>query len=468
MSTSHRTKLDSLSYEQIQDRLVRIDQRTPQRVFFSEALLAAKQICIAMAPPKLFVFAVSVTLIFALVGAETDVSIDGSTQEPDSSAIKIQLDQLSSKIRFLESQFNEKSEEVKKKDQVVAEKEKLVQENLRTIQSLQNEIASLQKKGTLDAEEQVGKAHARADELQKQVDKFEKEREAQNKEKVNWETRVLELEKKIDDLNSKLKDIQKINEEQKTKIRKTQRALEVAEEEMMKAKFEATIKEKELREAHGAWLPPWLAAHCDHSKSLIETHWNKHGKPALDMFTQKALEKQAQLGKWAEPHVETIKTKWIPIVKEQWSVVKTNAEPHVQLLTTKTVEAYEASRNAISPHISKAIEFADPFYQEARKFSKPYIDQAAVAAKPHVDKVQVVLNPYTKKVVHVYGKFLESATTYHRQVQVTVQETLKKHELTRPLATKELEWFAASALLALPIILLARVFSAIFCKKTRR
>ncbi|TKY74605.1 Laminin subunit beta-1 [Spatholobus suberectus] len=418
-----------------------------------------------MAPPKLFVFVLSVTLIFALAGAEADVSIEGSTQELDTSAVKIELDQLNSKIRILESQISDKSEEVKKKDEIVAEKEKIIEDKSITIQSLQNEIASLQKKGSLDAEEQVGKAHARAGELQKQVDKLKRELKTQNKEKVNWETRVLELEKKIHDLNSKLEDIQKINEEQKTKIHKTERALKVAEEEMMKAKFEATAIEKELRKAHGAWLPPWLAVHYIRSKSLVETHWNKHGKPALEMFAQKALEKKAQAGKWAEPHVETIKTKWIPTVKEQWSVVKTNAEPHVELLTTKTVEVYEASKNAIAPHLSKAKEFVDTYYQEARKFSKPYIDQIAIAAKPHVDKVQVVLKPYTKEVVHAYGKFLESATTYHRQVQATVQETLKKHELTRPLATKELEWFAASALLALPIILVARLFSAVFCSK---
>ncbi|KAG5045296.1 hypothetical protein JHK86_014702 [Glycine max] len=396
-----------------------------------------------MAPPKLFVFALSVTLIFAIVGAEADISIEGSTPEPDTSAIRIQLDQLNSKIQILESQISEKLEEVKKKDEIIAEKEKSIEDKSITIQSLQNEIASLQKKGSLDAEEQVGKAHARAGELQKQVDKLKRELETQNKEKVNWETRVPELEKKIHDLNSKLEDLQKINEEQKKKIQKTERALKVAEEEMVKAKFEATAIEKELRETHGAWLPPWLAVHYIHSKSFVDSHWNKHGKPALEMVTQKALEKKAQAGKWAEPHVETIKTKWVPAVKEQWSVVKTNAEPHVQLLTTKTVEVYE----------------------EARKFSKPYIDQIAIAAKPHVDKVQVVLKPYTKEVVRTYGKFLESATTYHRQVQASVQETLKKHELTRPLATKELEWFAASALLALPIILVARVFSAVFCSK---
>lgn len=64
-------------------------------------MLAAKQICIAMAPPKLFVFALSVTLIFAIVGAEADVSVEGATPEPDTSAIKIQLDQLNSKIQIL-------------------------------------------------------------------------------------------------------------------------------------------------------------------------------------------------------------------------------------------------------------------------------------------------------------------------------------------------------------------------------
>ncbi|XP_058785133.1 uncharacterized protein LOC131660036 [Vicia villosa] len=414
-----------------------------------------------MAPSKLFVFALSVALIFVIGSSEADVSIEDS----DSSALKIQLDQLNTKIQFLESQISEKSQELKKKDEIIAEKEKLFNDRSSAIQSLQNEVDSLQKKGSLDAEERVVKANARADELQKQVDKLKSELDTQNSEKGTWETRVNELEKKIPVLNSKLEKIQKINEEQKKQIRKTERALKVAEEEMLKAKLEATYRAKELSETHGAWLPPWLAVHYLRSKSVVETHWNEHGKPLLEVITQKALEKKAQAGKWAEPHLETVKTKWIPTVNEHWSVVKTKVDPHVQLLTTKTVEVYKSSKDALTPHLNKGLECVDPYYQEVRKFSKPYIDQVATAAKPHVEKVQVVLKPYTKKVVHAYGNFLESATAYHSQVQATVQETLKKHELTRPLATKELEWFAASALLALPIILLARVFSAIFGSK---
>ncbi|PIN23807.1 hypothetical protein CDL12_03466 [Handroanthus impetiginosus] len=165
------------------------------------------------------------------------------------------------------------------------------------------------------------------------------------------------------ELNSKVDNLQKIIDDQKAKLHKTERALQIAEEELMKAKFEATSKTKELIEVHGAWLPPWLAFHFIHYQSLLEKNWKVHGKPALELLMQKAIEKKAQAEEWAAPHVETLKTRWVPAIKEKWVLVASNVEPHMQRLTTKTVEIYEASKNTVTPHFVKVVEFVDPYFQ---------------------------------------------------------------------------------------------------------
>ncbi|XP_022730424.1 myosin-3-like isoform X2 [Durio zibethinus] len=368
-----------------------------------------------MAASKLVIFALFVTLIFNKIKADVSTEPVLESDASDSSALEMELDQLKSKIRLLESNVEENTRELKTKDEIIKQKEKIIQDKSDSIASLHTELSSLQKKGTSDAEEQVGKAYAQALDLQKQVDKLKTELEEKLKQKDSLEGRATEAENKLAELNLKLENLLKTNNEQKNKIEKTERALKIAEEKLMKAKFEATLKTNELMEVHSAWLPPWLAVQLIRSQAFIQTHWDEHGKPAMDMLIQKALEKKALAEKWAEPHMETIKTKWVPAIKDQWVVITTYAEPHVQSLTAKTVEIYEGSKTAITPHIIKVQEIVDPYFQEAKKFSKPYVDQVATLAKPHVDKVRVVMKPYTKEVVNAYGKFLESATTYHHQ-----------------------------------------------------
>ncbi|TQD86810.1 hypothetical protein C1H46_027683 [Malus baccata] len=266
-----------------------------------------------MAASKLAILSIFLALIFSQIRADASVPAEEDepvklprSDGPDSSALKIELDQLGAKIHSLEFDVGEKIKELKKKNELIEEKEKVIQENSDSISSLQSEIDSLQKKGSLDAE--LGKAHARAGELEKKVNELKKELQLQRKEKEGLEARANEAEKKVDVLLLKIENIEKTNDEQKTKIRKSERALKVAEEEMLKAKFEATLKAKELNEVHGAWIPPWLAVHFMQCQSFLERHWNVHGKPAVDIAVQKALEKKAQAEKWAEPHVETLKT----------------------------------------------------------------------------------------------------------------------------------------------------------------
>ncbi|XP_008798121.2 uncharacterized protein LOC103713104 isoform X1 [Phoenix dactylifera] len=408
---------------------------------------------------SLIIFSVVVVGVLADAGIEDEIAGTGATH----AALRLELEQLRTKISALESSISDRTKELKGKDENTAQLERTVQEKSARIASLQSEIESLQKKGSVDAEELVGKVSARAVELEKQVEKLRNEIESQTRKSNALEAQAIGAEKKVQDLNLKLESLQKTNDEQKRRIQKTERALQLAEEELLRAQLEATARSKQLTEVHGAWLPPWLAYHISHFQELAATHWKERAKPVLVVFLQKASEKSAQAQKWAEPHLETAKTKWIPAIKEQWMIFVTHAEPYRQTVSTKTVEVYEASKTTITMHIVKIQELADPYYQEAKKLSKPYIDQVATVTKPHVEKVRVALNPHTKRVVQAYGKFLESATTYHRQAQAAVHEHLKKHELTKPLATKELVWFMASALLALPIFFLYRLLSDIFC-----
>ncbi|GAA0145586.1 hypothetical protein LIER_36147 [Lithospermum erythrorhizon] len=365
------------------------------------------------------------------------------------------------KEKKIEQQIDEKTKELKAKDEFIAEKEKILKQKSDSIGSLQSEIAALQRKGASDAEDLVTKAHARVDELEIQVEKLKEEIELKNKEKETLEAIVPEAEKKMVELVKEIENLQITTKDQKKTIQQTERALKIAEDELMKAKSIASSKSMELTKVHGAWLPPWFAAYLLHCQSYLDKHWEKHGKPALEM----AIEKKAQVDQWAAPHVETIKTKWIPAMKEQWMTISSNVEPHVQFVTAKMIEVYETSRKAVAPHIIKVQEVAGPYYQDVKRVSSPYVDQVASVARPHFEKVQAIVKPYTHKAIHVSGKFLESATTYHHQVQGTVHETLHKYDLTRALATKELVWFAASALLALPVLFLFKILSACLCGK---
>lgn len=55
--------------------------------------------------------------------------------------------------------------------------------------------------------------------------------------------------------------------------------------------------------------------------------------------------------------------KWIPAMHEQWLVVKTNSKPHLQLLCKRSSEVYEASKQALTPHIIRAQDFVYPYFQ---------------------------------------------------------------------------------------------------------
>ncbi|XP_074556618.1 uncharacterized protein LOC141812527 [Curcuma longa] len=415
-----------------------------------------------MGASKLLIASIVICLLFVGVCAGAEIQEEAVVEhEHSDSGLKLELEQLRFEISALESSNLDKEQELKSKDERIIHLEKIMKEKSLTIASLRSDIESIQKKGDLDTKDIVKKAQARVDELEEQVEKLTAEIKLQNSERDSLNAWANEAELKVKDLSLKLENLQTTNNEQNNRIQKTVHALQVAEEELIRVRLEATTKSKELTQAHGAWLPPWFATHFSYYKELATIHWKGHGQPILDVLLQKVSEKLHHTQKLMEPHFETAKTKWVPVIKEQWLFLVSSAEPYVQTMSSKTVDIYHKSKCTISSHVVKVQEFSDPYFQAARRFSQPYIDQVATITKPHVEKVQVALSPYSDHVIHTYGKFLKSATTYHLQVQVGIQEFFKNHEITKPLATKELVWFMASAFLALLIFLVYRLLSYI-------
>ncbi|XP_020264546.1 uncharacterized protein LOC109840349 isoform X2 [Asparagus officinalis] len=419
-----------------------------------------------MANSKLLLASIAIALL--IFRARSESSISGEIEEPEAarSGLRSQLDGLRSEISTLESKIEESFRKLKTKEDSIAQLHAIIEEKSLSIEFLKSEVESLQ--GALDGKKLAGKADGWVGELEKQILQLKNEIESQAKKKKDLESRFSKAEKRFQDLNLRLESLQNTNEEQKLRIRKTQRALELAEEELMRAQLEASSKFKELAEVHGAWLPPWLATHISYIQDLAVTHWNEHVKPVSVLILNKASQKLEEVQKWAEPHVDSARTKWIPAAKEQLMIFKSNAKPHLQRIAIVVFKAYEASKNTFRQHVVRIQEVAYPHLQDAREFLKPYIDKAVDISKPHIANLQYVVMPYKKHVARTYRKSLRTARTYHRQVQDSIHKKLKNHELTKPYATKELAWFLASALLVFPLFFLYRVLASAFCKKAKK
>ncbi|XP_039032745.1 uncharacterized protein LOC120167924 isoform X2 [Hibiscus syriacus] len=109
------------------------------------------------------------------------------------------------------------------------------------------------------------------------------------------------------------------------------------------------LKQK-LEDVHGEWLPHWLAVLMYKFQSCLASHWNEHGRPALDITIIKALEKKDQLKSWTEPQSRTGNLHLIPMMKDGLPKVLNI----FRWLLSKTIDVYGASKTFLTPHLVKA------------------------------------------------------------------------------------------------------------------
>ncbi|KAI3840355.1 hypothetical protein MKX03_005851 [Papaver bracteatum] len=305
-----------------------------------------------MATSKFLLLTILFTLVFVI--------------RDDSSSLRIELDQLKSKISLLESSIEDKIKELKGKDDSILRLEEVIQQKSDSIKSLQTDVTSLQKKGNVETAEQSyivtnWNKHGKAA-LDAAIEKaLEKKNQAQKWAEPHVESVKTKLVPALKEqwVTVTTKTVEVYESSKKTiapHVEKAQKIVDPCPEKDQFFPAESSIEDmtkelegKELMDVHAAWFPPWLATHLVHPQSYIVTNWNKHGKPALDAAIEKALEKKNHAQKWAKPHVESVKTKLVPALKEQWVTV-----------TTKTVEVYESSKKTIAPHAEKAQKIVDP------------------------------------------------------------------------------------------------------------
>nr|XP_043629023.1 uncharacterized protein LOC122600378 isoform X2 [Erigeron canadensis] len=426
------------------------------------------------APKRRRLLSITLLLIFFLnisssqTLPDTNNDFDSNSDSDSDSILNIKHQQLLAKILILETSIDERSREVNSKDERIKQLETVVLEKSNSLASLRSEIQSLQKKESFDAKEQEAEANAQAGELEKQVEILNEEIAKQSIKRDEMEARINIAESKIAELNEKLEKLQRINEEQKIIIFNTELALQKAEEERIRAQFIGARHSKKLAEVYESWLPPWLSVYLVHYQSVMVTHWNVYGRPALDITVQKVLETKAQVQIWAQPYIEEAHMKWIPTIKEQWLTFVTDMEPHVQIFTAKTVEFYHDSREKLGPHITNIQTMLDPYVKEAKKFINPYINQLSNTLRPHIKKAHMFLKPYTKKVLRGYRRLSKTTLKYHHQVYANIHEMLKQNEFTRSVASNELVWFMASFIMVFPVLIILSWVATLFSKKPRR
>ncbi|KAL0687332.1 hypothetical protein Bca4012_087009 [Brassica carinata] len=328
------------------------------------------------------------------------------------------VDELKSTVSSLQSIIKEKNQELHSKEEqirvlelYIREKSYLFETDIDFIQS-ENPV----KHGS-EAEEKVY-------ELEKQVLRLKGEVELQRNKRLQVEARAETADEKVEEFNSKVENID------------------------MKWFFSKL----------------GLKPNKTQLQAYLKTLWHQHLSPNLHITLQQVSLKIKQVQKWSEPHIETMSSKWIPSIKEACVTLTIYLEPKVHYLTEKSIEVLSMSKQAFTPHIIQGFDVSRYYLEVIRTHTSPYTSQIMTIAKPHLEKVQVALEPYTEHVRHGFKKLVDSTKVYHQQAQ----EMLKNNEITKPVATMDLAWVGATALIGFPLIFIIKFLSAVSNPKGKR
>ncbi|KAF8113746.1 hypothetical protein N665_0046s0091 [Sinapis alba] len=365
----------------------------------------------AFSKPLFFLFLVTLFLSreTACTSSENSNGCNGANEHCSVDELKSTVSSLQSIIKEKNQQLLSKEDQIRVLELYIREKSYLFESEIDFSQS-ENPV-----KHSSEAEEKVY-------ELEKQVLRLKREVDLQRNKRLQVESRAETADEKVEELSSKLE----------------------------------TIDVK--------WFFSKLGLKPNKTQAYLMTLWHQHLSPNLHITLQQVSLKINQLQKWSEPHIETMNSKWIPSIKEACVTLTIYLEPKVHYLTEKSIEVLSMSKQAFTPHLIQGFDVSRYYLEVLRTHTAPYTSQIMTIAKPHLEKVQVVLEPYTENVRNGLKKLLDSTKVYHQQAQ----EMLKNNEITKPIATMDLAWVGATALIGFPLIFIIKLLSAVSNPKGKR
>ncbi|VYS64395.1 unnamed protein product [Arabidopsis thaliana] len=245
---------------------------------------------------------------------------------------------------------------------------------------------------------------------------------------------------------------------------------EVETQRKRRLEVEAELADKKVAQLSSklenidGWFLSKLGLNPTESQAYLMTLWHQHLSPTLHTTLQMVSMKIEQVQKWSEPHIETLNSQWIPSIKDACVTITIYLEPKVQYITDKSIELLYTSKQALTPHLIQGFDASYYYLEVIRTHTHPYTTRIMTLTKPHLERVQVALEPYTENVRHGFQKLVNSTKIYHQQAQ----EMLKNNEITKPVATMDLAWVGATALIGFPLIFIIKLLSAVSNPKGKK
>jgi DNA repair exonuclease SbcCD ATPase subunit len=268
-------------------------------------------------------------------------------------------------IVALKSKLSLLEEGLKHKELSLSEKESKISE-------LEQELDALRtrKEETEDsklAQLKIDSALSKVRELESQVQSLQEESDKLRVEADLHANRAKTVEETATGHLTEKEKATKALEDQKIRLQKAERGLQIAEAAMLKAKAEAEEKAKKLDDLHKAWLPPWASTHADTLTKTASGHWSTHADPVVKNLQRTASSKAADAHEYIKPHLETFHTKVNPLIKEKWQKLAAAAAPHLETVKKAGV----SSREYIAPHVETVQKTVTPYVEVCIFFLSP-------------------------------------------------------------------------------------------------